>query len=328
MATLILFGAGASAYCGERTIMPYNPPLGKDLFIDLEKEISELSKLPQNIKDVFKNDFEKGMELFMKHNFNEAPIDLMKKIGRYFLKFHPEYIYRNYYFLLLDNLIKMNKKVVFASLNYEMILEEVAIKYIGIKKIAYNHKSFLPHLKDCISIIKPHGSANFIPENKNNFVIKKPDFTGTVCMDSSEHIKPFARDDAKKLLSDDINIYQSPAISCYMLGKPTYFSGAYVNKQRKLFKQAVSSAGRIIIIGVKLNEEDKHIWQPIAETKAIVGYVEPCPDDIIKWTKNNRRRKKNFILERDFESCFSEQNFSKNIENFISNKQLPRNCYI
>jgi hypothetical protein len=51
-----------------------------------------------------------------------------------------------------------------------------------------------------------------------------------------------------------------PVMSVFMAGKPNPYGQGCINKQRKDFELALRSSTRVVIIGVNLNMEDKHLW--------------------------------------------------------------------
>ena len=62
MATLFLFGAGASRYSGE--CFPEPPPLGTELFDALVKRGGVAATIDADLAAVFRKDFERGTSLF------------------------------------------------------------------------------------------------------------------------------------------------------------------------------------------------------------------------------------------------------------------------
>ena len=154
MATLFVFGAGASAYCGENTVAPYSPPLGKDLFDDLRKYILNSSfpdslkahyrNIPAALREEFCKDFEQGMEALYEQE-KRVPLEFMQGMASYFLRFSLDQVApnQNLYVLLLRNLLRKNKHAIFASLNYEFLLEEAAW-LSGIPDTCYNLQKTTP----------------------------------------------------------------------------------------------------------------------------------------------------------------------------------------
>ena len=107
----------------------------------------------------------------------------------------------------------------------------------------------------------------------------------------------------KKIETSQSNI-DAPVMAIYAPGKPIISCRYFVKNQQTLFEKAVLQAKRIIIIGVRVCEDDKHIWQPLAKTKASIGYVSPSSEDFISWAKKNKL-KKSTIISDTFKNCIS-----------------------
>jgi hypothetical protein len=68
------------------------------------------------------------------------------------------------------------------------------------------------------------------------------------------------------------------------------FCPSFVRKQQAQFRAATERASRIFVIGVRVNEEDAHIWSPLARSRAPLYYVGPEEKEVIAWSKRTRRR--------------------------------------
>src|SRR5712664_3140427 len=144
MSVVILMGAGASFGSGDAT--PHVPPLGKDLFQELEGAGGIAAELPENIKAIFRDDFEKGMASY----YEEAQGNTMRfqrELAHYLAQFHPGP--SNFYVRLLKDI--GIEKVVYSSLNYDLLFESSAAM-LGLNTIYENRK-----IRDCARLLKPHG---------------------------------------------------------------------------------------------------------------------------------------------------------------------------
>ena len=122
---LIIFGAGASFGAGSAFFgwhyspIAKVPPLGNNLFFDLcTFSPTTWGKIPNSFADIFKSDFEKGMETIAQSSY---PItDLQRALALYFFNFRigSENLYGK-----LATLMKSSAwSGALATLNYETLL--------------------------------------------------------------------------------------------------------------------------------------------------------------------------------------------------------------
>ncbi len=130
--------------------------------------MEDLQKVFPEIKDLFKENFEKGFEeyLLTRDDPDEIPIKFMCGLAYYFTQFKiaPPHAHKNLYVRLLNSLISSKKRIVFATLNYEILLE-IAASHCGIKKHSLQLGNRANNLSESICILKPHGACNLIAKN-------------------------------------------------------------------------------------------------------------------------------------------------------------------
>ena len=154
MSSLFLFGAGASFGSGPCT--PSNPPLGKDFFPSLKKTSEAAKVASPELEALFNKNFEEAMNIYFDIHHKHIR-KFLNEMAVYFSKFKPEK--GNYYQELMDSLVKSRKKYTISTTNYDLLIEHPILK-TG-KSIIYNSES----TKDeGISLLKIHGSANFLPD--------------------------------------------------------------------------------------------------------------------------------------------------------------------
>ena len=108
------------------------------------------------LAELFKSDFEKGMdEFFEKRNTDVTPF--FRDMAKYFCQFEP--LQGNLYGELINILGKDKKKATFVTTNYDLLIELSATQQGML--ISY---SGLPAPKNNLSILKIHGSCNFLPD--------------------------------------------------------------------------------------------------------------------------------------------------------------------
>lgn len=276
--TLFLFGAGASAFSGSCT--PTCPPLGGDLFAELLKVSPAARAIPGPIQDMFKLHFEDGMQALLE-GMTGLEAHLLREMAAFFATFRPRRA--NRYSRFIDAVGPYASKCVFASLNYDILLELSLVQrgYLP----AYSPSALLA--KNQIRVIKVHGSCNFLPgtnvrfENVN-FVLP-PDFEGQLM--NSDDRYTLNPTEILEFCREQNSI--SPELALYHKSKRMLFVGPVARAQKPAFFQHVAEARNIVIIGVRLHEPDTHIWEPIAASPARIYYVGPDATDIRAWGTRN-----------------------------------------
>ncbi|MDF5774054.1 hypothetical protein [Pseudomonas syringae] len=292
MAILMLLGAGAS-FGSEPRREVVTPPLGAGLFKALEALGGEASNVPDEIKEVFRDDFETGMALyFEKHS------DRMIKFNRelsYFLSgFSPSD--SSSYVQLLSEFGRRN--IVFSSLNYDVMLEEAAAK-IGLG-FSYDYS----RVYGSIRIIKPHGSVNVWPALPG-FSVKNNTISLNTCRTFIDGpVELLTRDAVRARCLEESDLY--PSIAMYAKGKSVSICPRFTEEQQNNFALACRRASKIITLGVRVVPEDNHIWQPIQKSAAELIYFGDHNDKpaLDAWSYNYGKKNVKYV-EGYFEQCLS-----------------------
>lgn len=289
MTKIVLLGAGASFGANKTN----KPPLGNQLFNNLVKRGGIASRLSESLVDEFIQNFEKGMEKYE----NESDIGTMtfqRELAQYLAEFSPEE--DCIYIKLLKRLV--NLKIQYVSLNYDLMLEISA----GIINKGIHYDNVIN--KGNISLLKIHGSSNFWPK-MNDASVKGITFIKNK-VDINVEIETLTQDSTLDRCKNDKNL--APAIAHYAVGKQVKISANFITEQQNMWKQSVDKSKKIVIIGVAINDLDKHIWKVIGESKARVLYVG-CTDDDRKnfnaW-KRNHEKANAFYYESKFENCLAK----------------------
>lgn len=119
---IFLFGAGASH--GADDILPESPPFGSHLYDKLARVYPGYwGALPEDIRQVFRRNFEDGMQLVYDRISVIIP-ELMRQMAIYFVQFRPA-SGQTLYCRLIDTLNMRGslEPVLFSTLNYECVLE-------------------------------------------------------------------------------------------------------------------------------------------------------------------------------------------------------------
>lgn len=242
---VILFGAGASK--GSTKINA--PPIGMGLFSELIKfDPNGWGTLAESLKNIFHDDFEKGMrELSLSENNMLPP--LQKKMAAFFFQYTPDS--QNLYKKFCERLKSKKVSVGLASLNYERFLE-IALSESGLD------------LEVCL----PHGSCNIFCDGASTNLLGAEipgvgvTTTGLVYAINDETEYKY------KLDHDSF-----PPVMSYFEPNKSVTSGVnFIDDQKKRWCHLCSSANEIYIIGVMPRSSDSHIWDPLKNTSAKIIY--------------------------------------------------------
>jgi len=264
------------------------PPLGTNLFDELVKGGGIAATVEPDLAEIFRDNFELGTSIFRKRRGAEVTT-LLIQMADYFARFTPGTT--NLYVQLLAGMSEINRKFVIATLNYELLVE-LSATHIG-RTIIHTASDPGPH---SIPVIKPHGSCNFLPDlaprqvynlsvnivdtTKRASIVKAPVRVAT----AAEVLEFCARENSL-----------APAIALYEKGKDTLFCPEFIQTQQREFRFAVERASRIFVIGVRVNDDDEHIWLPMAHARAPLHYVGPDASEFFSWSaKHHRRRTSHF----------------------------------
>lgn len=279
MTRCILFGAGASF--GSQEVDPYPPPTGGDLFERLQEEFPDLwGSLKPEEEELFHDNghgFEDGMGLLWDEN-SPRTTHLVRAQGLYFTQFRP--LPGNTYLTLLEGLKATGdlSDTVFFSLNYDCVFS-YAVRRAGYK---VSYSSERPG-ENAIPVIKPHGSCNFLPDGVSgdaeavSFAPKSVSWEGG--------IRPESCDRAAAWISK--NAFY-PAMAIYTEGKPVPSCGDVLSDFQDSWKETVLEAEKIGIIGVRLNVQDDHIWNPLEESDSelIILNSERARKNYLEWAES------------------------------------------
>lgn len=148
---LLIFGAGASY--GSDTVNK-TPPLTNELFDQLVKfNPPDWGSLNKNFAQLFKKDFEKGMEQYAIENPQNITI-LQRAMAMYFFNYRPSD--SNLYYKLAQKIKNANWDGAFSTLNYERLLE-ISLSTIGFQPYIGKKPN---KLNNPIELCLPHGYCN------------------------------------------------------------------------------------------------------------------------------------------------------------------------
>ena len=287
MAVIVLLGAGASF--GSVGVEPYAPPLGNGLFNDLVERGGVASTLPQYIKQLFEANFEVGMAEYFRYS-NGNIMTFQRELAHYLANFKPTD--SNIYLNIIKEL--NCQRVIYSSLNYDLLFELSAAKL----DLFTNYSS--EYHQGGVRLLKIHGSSNFWPDIPRG-MLKNCDFYNNGMADIQAPIKPLNQINTINKCKQEDSV--APAIAMFAEGKEVRISPDYVQNQYEMWKQQVSQSSNIFVIGVRVHEIDKHIWNILGNTKAKVTYFGFDNDraEFDQW-KINHNKKNAYFYNSDFEN--------------------------
>jgi len=288
MAAVLLLGAGASFGSGD--VQPHRPPLGNGpdgLFARLETTGGQAASLPSELKELFRDDFEKGMAKFYEY----ADGDIMRfqrEMAAYLAQFTPGKA--NTYIRLIRTVGP--RRAIYASLNYDLLFELAA------GSLSLNTYYSIEPVITGVRLVKPHGSSNFWPDIPVG-TLRNCTFKGSGA-DVQAPIRPLSQQETLYRCGAEDSL--APAIAMYAENKAVKISPDYVERQQELWKAAVATASRIFVVGVKVHNADAHVWGELAKARAPVTYFGREWDrEPYEYWKKATAKKHAYFIETTFD---------------------------
>lgn len=263
---LVFFGAGASY--GSEAIVKV-PPLGKNLFDELAQFApSTWGVLPPEWSSQFSADFEPAMASFIQSGGFGAP--LQWDMAEYFFS-QFSVTKSSVYAELIQALSSNIDRYLFVTINYDLLLFQArAIAGVAPEKF----QVCLPHGNSCLcceGVSATHGVS----------------FTGGVSTGGKVRVFKDLTDFRAEKAS---NVFP-PVMSYLEPNKFTVSCSDFIKTERRRFEQAVLSAQKVAVVGVRVHPVDKHIWQPLAKTNAAILYLSgfSAASEFTTWCGNEGR---------------------------------------
>lgn len=252
---MVLFGAGASFGSGD--VDPRPPPLGKNLFGELDRLTPVGSSMSARLKERFRGNFEAGMAAYFAEQQGDTAA-FQRELAGYFAQFTPGAT--NAYCRLLREL--EGREVLYSSLNYDLLFE-LATELVGITA-TYGARA----TGSAVPILKLHGSCNFWPIAPR-FKVEGLRITRSTVADVEGPVQPLSREDTLAHARDHS---LAPALALYAEGKAIRVCREFVRQQLTDWQRAIARAEAVFLVGVRVYPRDQHIWATLASTSAAVHY--------------------------------------------------------
>jgi hypothetical protein len=256
---VVLFGAGASF--GSGSVVPTPPPLGAGLFPVLHRLYASWRSIPDDAAKLFVPNFEAGMAA-VTEKYSMAIAPLMQDMAIFFAAFGMRPEDDNLYLRLLRD-TAARKDLIWSTLNYECLLEIAG----SILTHPINYFAEPTDSSKELPVWKLHGSCNFKVTGLE--ATRGVSFGGGVVFGGGIH--PMNPGEVRAHYKGTTALY--PAMALYAKGKPIAMSPAPIQDAQKRWAERVRSADKVLLIGVRPNADDAHLWDPLKETDAAIAYV-------------------------------------------------------
>lgn len=291
MVSLVLLGAGASY--GSVDVAPYPPPLGNGptgLFARLEEHSALARKLPEGLRQEFRDNFERGMNTFYEYADGNI-MAFQRDLAAYLAQFTPGAA--NVYRTLIEALGV--QRVVYSTLNYDLLFE------LSAASMGLTTQYGVVECRQQVRLLKPHGSCNLWPDipvgmirGLNCYHSGRADVSALVCaLDQQQTVRRCVEDDSF-----------SPAIAMYAEGKVVKVCPDYIDAQQLQWRATALRAKHIFVSGVRVHRSDGHIWDVLAKSQASVTYfgLKSDSDEFLVW-KEESGKKNAYFVEGNFSSA-------------------------
>lgn len=290
VSVVFLFGAGASF--GNPDCAPTPPPLGADLFRALQRRGGIAGSVTGPLSDLFAAHFEHGMEEFYRVRQTDTAA-FIREMADYFVRFKAGP--RNFYQRLVTIVRHVGVDAILSTINYDVLVEQ-GISDAGLQ-ITYS----ITREPSTVTVLKPHGSCNFLPETHGN-VWHDVRFGGKFIegMLEADVRVAWSADEVLRFCREQDSL--APAMAMYARGKQVLFCPGFVSQQLKMWQEEIARAEAIYVIGVRVNEEDRHLWSPLAASPAPIYYVGREWDEFEAW-EERKGRLRGAPLAHTFADC-------------------------
>ena len=299
---LVLFGAGASVEQGKES----SPALVSNLLSELESFApSSWGALSDEHRKLISQNFEQGIEHILEEAWPESdsqnvylqfphpyppqelfPYVLLWDMAEYFIRFIPKQ--DSLYQRLLYRICSAKSIVALSSLNYDCLL---------IRDINYLHNCLpsRPSFKVCF----PHGNAAFYCKGllTTDGVLTAPanspvefNLNGNGHLISNGELGIFEDISHLRKMRSDYPL--CPPVICHITPNKFISTGANIIKEQQLkLRQMIKQADKIVIIGMNINENDHHIWSPLAEAPGRILYIsgKTVTQTFFEWSARHKR---------------------------------------
>lgn len=293
MKIIFLFGAGASK--GSEVEGIPTPPLGSELFKKLK------SRYPESWGCLNVDSFTDDFEIAMSHLVLSQPdsIDqLQRDMAQFFFGFQPSGA--SLYHSLIREISPYLDTIGFCNLNYDLLLERCLLGARLQPVCARQAASDRGEVEICL----PHGCCHLWIDGFRGS-------PGGVRFDPSLDVinGPVCAYGTLTNFQDQIrNNLLSPVMSCFDTNKTTPNAKQFIQNQRDRFAELIDAADLVVIIGVRVRDHDKHLWEPLSKATGKLLYCagKKGAEEFEGWRKSHRSHTNDIVLPGYFDYHFKD----------------------
>jgi hypothetical protein len=272
---VILFGAGASYGAGH--VLPQATPLGADLYdalaVQYPREWGSASHLGKMWGTQFRADFERTMgEEVLPRVSSLTLLEWHRRVAEFFGRYRlEEGGLDRYSQLLLELQTKgLLPRVMVGSLNYDCLLEQAMF---GLR-LTTNYMLDDLASPGSVPLAKIHGSCNFITGDLFSY---RAYLTNANASSVECGFTALPTQDLEGRLQERFSTYRPaffPVLGLYSPDKPSMVAPGKLQDLRNILSERINRATAVILIGLRPNPRDPHIWEPVAQSRASrIAYV-------------------------------------------------------
>ncbi len=171
---------------------------------------------------------------------------------------------------------------------------------VGIQLIVGSNPTNINQIEICF----PHGCCHIFCESAKG-ITPGVSFHG-IDVKTSGRIKIIAQplEFNNRILSDAF----PPVMSYFEPHKRTVSGNNFIEMQRERMKTLILNSNKIIILGIKIRPNDKHIWDYLGQTNAQLVYFGNNQDknDFDSWLNSIKRNKNDKFIQKYFIDGFED----------------------
>ena len=277
---IIVFGAGASFGAG--CVLPAAPPLGAHLYDALAKAYPNVWGSESVVGNMWsaqlRNDFERAMsEEILPKTPSLCLLEWHRDIAVFFAQYRLDAGRRDMYSLLLSELKTKGllPRVMLASLNYDCLLEQAMLDLgLGTDYMLDPFPS-----EGSIPLAKIHGSCTFITDNlfSKRAYLTNANASSLECSIITLPLQSLEDRLRRSFSTHDPALF--PVLGLYSPDKPSIVAPAKLQTLRNALTDRINRATTLVLIGVRPNPRDPHLWCPIAQSRAsTISYIGSSND--------------------------------------------------
>jgi len=234
----------------------------------------------------------------MARQFPHALPPLQRAMAAFFFNFTPQPT--NLYRSIAKALKRRKWEGAFITLNYERLLE-LSLLSEGIQPCIGSPQ---PGDDKAIEICLPHGCCHIFCESVHGRA-GMVSFAGPNVSTNGPIKVIGAYSEHRQRIQNDAF---PPVMSYFEPDKQTTSGNNFIVAQRQRYSEIVSDAESIALIGIKVREHDKHIWEPLANSKAQILYVsgEKSKAEYETWKEKRRPTSSDIALDGFFKDEYKE----------------------